>query len=74
MIVDLKDKILKTFDLDEVSVHTNNTNKEEALSALEVLGFARETIRKSDFIYFKNTPRSFCRAIDKISIKEFIDP
>ena len=43
VIVDLKDKILKTFDLDEVSVHTNNTNKEEALSALEVLGFACKT-------------------------------
>ena len=46
VIVDLKDKILKTFDLDEVSVHTNNTNKEEALSALEVLGFARKQSEK----------------------------
>ena len=28
VIVDLKDKILKTFDIDEVSLSSNNTNKE----------------------------------------------
>ena len=39
VIIDLKDKILKTFDMDVISVSRNNTNKEEALSALEVLGF-----------------------------------
>ena len=36
VIVDLKDKVLKIFDLNEVSITQNNTNKEEALSALEV--------------------------------------
>ncbi len=41
VIVDLKDKILKVYDMGEVSLHSNNTTKEEALSALEVLGFAR---------------------------------
>lgn len=42
VIIDLKDKILKTFDIDTISVVQNNTNKEEALSALEVLGFNRK--------------------------------
>ncbi|WP_452221095.1 Holliday junction branch migration protein RuvA [Lacinutrix salivirga] len=42
VIIDLKDKILKIYDIDEVSVTKNNTNKEEALSALEVLGFAKK--------------------------------
>ncbi len=42
VIIDLKDKILKTFDLETISVAQNNTNKEEALSALEVLGFNRK--------------------------------
>ena len=42
VIIDLKDKILKTFDMDVISVGQNNTNKEEALSALEVLGFPRK--------------------------------
>ena len=46
VIVDLKDKILKTFDMDEVSFTTSNTNKDEALSALEVLGFNRRQSEK----------------------------
>jgi Holliday junction DNA helicase RuvA len=41
VILDLKDKVLKIYDIDEVSPNSNNTSKEEALSALEVLGFAR---------------------------------
>jgi len=42
VIIDLKDKILKIYDIDEVSVSKGNTNKNEALSALEVLGFAKK--------------------------------
>ena len=41
VIIDLKDKILKVYDIDEVSLKSNNTTKEEALSALEVLGYSR---------------------------------
>ena len=47
VILDLKDKILKIYDLDEVSPQTDNTNREEALSALEVLGFARKQSEKA---------------------------
>ncbi len=46
VILDLRDKILKVYDIDEVSSSANNTNKEEALSALEVLGFARRQAEK----------------------------
>ena len=42
VIIDLKDKILKIYDIDEVSVTKGNTNKDEALSALEVLGFVKK--------------------------------
>ena len=45
-ILDLKDKVLKLYDLDDVSVSQSNTNKEEALSALEVLGFVRKSSEK----------------------------
>jgi Holliday junction DNA helicase RuvA len=45
-ILDLKDKVLKLYDLDEVSVLQNNTNKDEALSALEVLGFNKKLAEK----------------------------
>ena len=42
VIIDLKDKILKIYDIDEVSVSKSNTSKDEALSALEVLGFTKK--------------------------------
>lgn len=42
VILDLKDKVLKIYDLDEVSINQGNTNKDEALSALEVLGFVKK--------------------------------
>lgn len=42
VIIDLKDKILKIYDIDEISTSKGNTNKNEALTALEVLGFAKK--------------------------------
>lgn len=42
VILDLKEKVIKIYDLDEVSIVSNNTHKDEALSALEVLGFAKK--------------------------------
>lgn len=42
IILDIKDKILKVSPNAEVSEVLDNTNKEQALSALEVLGFARK--------------------------------
>ena len=46
VIVDLRDKILTTYQISEHSVKTDNTIKEEALSALEVLGFSRKQVDK----------------------------
>lgn len=46
VIIELKDKVLKLYALEEVSLTQNNTNKDEALSALEVLGFVRKTAEK----------------------------
>lgn len=46
VVLDLKDKVLKLYDLNEVSSSSNNTNKEEALSALEVLGFNKKLAEK----------------------------
>jgi Holliday junction DNA helicase RuvA len=42
VIIELKDKVLKIYDIDEVAPSGSNTNKDEALSALEVLGFAKK--------------------------------
>lgn len=46
VLVDLKDKIQKTYAIDEVSVTESNTSKNEALSALEVLGFNKKLSEK----------------------------
>lgn len=42
VIIELKDKVLKIYDIDEGSISISNTNKEEALSALEVLGYTKK--------------------------------
>ena len=69
VIVDLKDKILKTFDLEEVSVVQNNTNKEEALSALEVLGFARKQAEKVVNNILKEVPETGVEKLIKLALK-----
>ena len=47
VIIELKDKVLKIYDLDDkVSFPNSNTAKEEALSALEVLGINKKTSEK----------------------------
>ena len=64
VILDLKDKILKFYDISEVSPNSNNTNREEALSALEVLGFVR-----------KQAERAVDKAIDQdasLSVEDII--
>ena len=69
IIVDLKDKILKTFDIDEVSAIENNTNKEEALSALEVLGFGKKQAEKVITNILKETPTASVEILIKQALK-----
>ena len=69
VIVDLKDKILKTFDIDEVSVQKSNTSKEEALSALEVLGFGRKQSEKVVNTILKESPEATVELLIKKALK-----
>ncbi|EPR72800.1 Holliday junction DNA helicase RuvA [Winogradskyella psychrotolerans RS-3] len=46
VIIDLKDKVLKVYGIDELSSIPNNTHKDEALSALDVLGFNKKQSEK----------------------------
>ncbi|WP_457616300.1 Holliday junction branch migration protein RuvA [Lutibacter sp.] len=46
VLIDLKGKISKIYTIDEVSLKQSNTNKNEALSALEVLGFTKKHSEK----------------------------
>ena len=60
VIIELKDKVLKIYDLDDkISFQNNNTAKEEALSALEVLGINKKTSEKlADKIILDNADAS----------------
>lgn len=69
VILDLKEKVLKLYDLDEVSVVQNNTNRDEALSALEVLGFVRKTSEKVVEKIVKEDPEATVETIIKKALK-----
>ena len=56
VIIDLKDKIAILSGMEEVSASLNNTTSEEALSALEVLGFSRKQSQKVIDNLLKTTP------------------
>ena len=68
-ILDLKDKVLKLYDLDEVSMFQNNTNRDEALSALEVLGFVRKTSEKVVDKVISQNPDATVELIIKLALK-----
>lgn len=69
VIIDLKDKIVKTFHLDEVSTIRNNTSKDEALSALEVLGFAKKQAEKEVDKIVRMQPEATVEVIIKQALK-----
>ena len=69
VILDLKEKVLKVFGMDEVSDALNNTNKEEALSALEVLGYARKQAEKVCNKIISTSPDATVEAIIKLALK-----
>ena len=68
-ILDLKDKVLKVYDLDEVSMSQSNTNKDEALSALEVLGFNRKLAEKVVEKVLISDPQASVESIIKLALK-----
>lgn len=53
IIVDLRDKVGKLSDSDQIVMHVNNTIKEEALSALVMLGFPKNKVDKIITIILK---------------------
>lgn len=69
VILDLKDKVLKLYDLEEVSVAGHNTNKDEALSALEVLGFNKKLAEKAVEKVVKDNPGASVETIIKLALK-----
>jgi len=69
IIIELKEKVLKIYDLDEVATLSDNTNKNEALSALEVLGFNRKLAEKAIEKVLKQDPQTSIENIIKQALK-----
>ncbi|APS38410.1 MULTISPECIES: Holliday junction branch migration protein RuvA [Salegentibacter] len=69
VILDLKDKILKVYGEDEVFVPQDNTIKEEALSALETLGFARKQATRVVDKIMKDSNSPTVESIIKMALK-----
>jgi len=69
VILDLKDKVLKVYSLDDVSSAPYNTNKDEALSALEVLGFNRKNAEKVMDKIVKEAPNASVEDLIKQALK-----
>lgn len=70
IILDLQEKVLKLYNIDEVLPTINNTNADEALSALEVLGFVRKTAEKVVDSILKANPEASVEDIIKQALKK----
>jgi len=69
IILDLQEKVLKLYGLEDLSVPVNNTNAEEALSALEVLGFVRKATEKVVKKIVEQNPEATVEQIIKLALK-----
>ena len=69
VIIDLKDKVLKIYDIDDSITTSNNTNKDEALSALEVLGFAKKQSERVVVKILSQIPDASVELIIKEALK-----
>lgn len=70
VILDLKDKVLKVMGDTEISASQDNTGKEEALSALETLGYNRRQAGKVVDKILKEAPGSSVESIIKLALKK----
>ena len=71
IILDLKEKMLKAFDNIEITLKSGNRNREEALSALEVLGFPMKTVHKMIDKLLNENPDMEVEELVKKALKQF---
>jgi Holliday junction DNA helicase RuvA len=69
VILDLKEKVLKIYDLSEISSSQHNISREESLSALEVLGYVRKNAEKVVDKIIKENPDAGVETIIKQALK-----
>jgi Holliday junction DNA helicase RuvA len=70
VIVDLRDKIQKTFNISGDLLTTDNTIKNETLIALEVLGFSRKISEKTVLTLLKENPDISLEELIKQALKK----
>ncbi|MGY6649240.1 Holliday junction branch migration protein RuvA [Wenyingzhuangia sp. IMCC45574] len=70
VIIELRDKVTKTIGLPEIEVTNNNSIKEEALSALEVLGFVKRQAEKVVTSILKEEPSVNVEGLIKLALKK----
>ncbi len=71
VIIDLKDKIGKSAVSDDFLQSQSNTNREEALSALVMLGFTKNTVEKVLDKLLKSDPKAEVEELVKQALKSF---
>ena len=70
VLIELKDKMLNLFEGEEIQPFPNNTIKEEALSALEVLGYSRKQSEKIVDNAFQSVPESSVEELIKVALNK----
>ena len=69
VIVDLRDKILKSYEISEELQTPNHTIRNEALSALEVLGFNKKKVEKTIQVILQEEPETSLEDLIKKALK-----
>ena len=69
-LIELKDKMLNLFEGEEIQPFPNNTIKEEALSALEVLGYSRKQSEKVIDNAIQSAPESSVEGLIKAALNK----
>ncbi len=70
VIIELKDKVNNLYDIDQINAGSNNTTKEEALSALEVLGYNRRVSEKVIDNLIQSEPESSVESLIKLALNK----
>ena len=71
VLIELKDKMMNLFEGEEIQSFANNTIKEEALSALEVLGYPRKQSEKVIDNIIQSAPESSLEELTKAALNKF---
>ena len=70
VLIELKDKMMSLFEGEEIQSFANNTIKEEALSALEVLGYSRKQSEKVIDNAIQSAPESSVEGLIKAALNK----